>query len=175
MNSYLICLNFELAKSLFKLNYVPQKYECVFILNFCDKWSMRVLQVLYPHILIYKDALLFCINIWHYVLKEYLWFLIWIIILFKLADLHESWMVPLTISCDGSPVWNLICNKSLYLIMKGLFYCLITFMSSQVLKVYKVLFFKKFLLNTFTHTPIHLHTDLQKLFNEVLYKFSWLI
>ena len=67
---YLICLNLEFAKKSFKLNYVSQEYECVFILNFCDKWSMRVLQVLYPHILIYKDALLFCINIWHYVLKE---------------------------------------------------------------------------------------------------------
>ena len=72
---YLICLNFELAKSLFKLNYVPQKYGCVFILYFYDKLSMKVSrilkeQVLYPHILIYKDALLFCINIWHYVLKE---------------------------------------------------------------------------------------------------------
>ena len=110
---YLICLDLEFAKKSFKLNYVSQEYECVFILNFCDKWSMRVLQVLYPHILIYKDALLFCINIWHYVLKEYLWFIIWIIILFELADLHESWMVPLTISCDGFPVWNLICNESL--------------------------------------------------------------
>ena len=52
----------------------PQKYECVFILNFCDKLSMRFLQllkeqVLYPHILIYKDAFLFPINIYYYYAK----------------------------------------------------------------------------------------------------------
>ena len=74
---YLICLNFELAKSLFKLNYVPQKYECVFILSFCDKLSIKVLQtlkeqVLYPHILLYKDALLFCVTLCYHELKEYL-------------------------------------------------------------------------------------------------------
>jgi hypothetical protein len=39
---YLICLNSELAKSLFKLNYVSQKYECVFILHFCDQLSMKI-------------------------------------------------------------------------------------------------------------------------------------
>ena len=65
---------FWISKSLFKLDYVPQKYECVFILNFCEKLSMRVLQllkeqVLYPHILIYKDAFLFPINIYYYYAK----------------------------------------------------------------------------------------------------------
>ena len=149
----------NLPKSLLKLNYVSQEYECVFILNFCDKWSMRVLQVLYPHILIYKDALLFCINIWHYVLKGYLCSLIWIIILFEPADLHESWMVPLTISCDGSPVWNLICNKSLYLIMKGLFYCLISTHVKPSLKVYQKLFFKHIALK---HMHSYIYTQVCK-------------
>ena len=157
MNSFLFNLfTFWICKKSVKLKYVPQKFECVFILHFYDKLIMKVLgilqeQVLYPHIFIYKDALLFCINIWHYVLKEYLWFLIWIIILFKLADLHESWMVPLTISCDGSPVWNLICNKSLYLIMKGLFYCLISTHVKPSFKVYQKLFFKHIALK-------HMHT-----------------
>ena len=153
-----------ISKKSFKLNCVSQKYECVFILYFCDKLSMKVLrklkeQVLYPHILLYKDALLFCINIWHYVLKEYLWFLIWIIILFKLADLHESWMVPLTISCDGFPVWNLICNKSLYLIMKGLFYCLISTHVKPSLKVYQKLFFKHIALK---HMHSYIYTQVCK-------------
>src|SRR6185369_15350981 len=84
LNSCLFeCLNFELAKSLFKLNYVPEKkYGCVFILYFYDKLSMKVSrilkeQVLYPHILIYKDAFLFPINIYYYyVLKECLWSLV---------------------------------------------------------------------------------------------------
>ena len=39
---YLICLNLEFAKKSFKLNYVSQKYECVFILHFCDQLSMKV-------------------------------------------------------------------------------------------------------------------------------------
>ena len=74
---YLICLNFEFAKSLLKINYVSQKYECVFILYFYDKLSMKVSrilkeQVLYPHILIYKNALLFSLSICYYVLQKYL-------------------------------------------------------------------------------------------------------
>ena len=167
----------NLPKNLCKLNYVSQEYECVFILPLCDQLSMKVLgilkeQVLYPHIFIYKGALLLCINIWHYVLKEYLWFLIGIIILFELADLHESWMVPLTISCDGFPVWNLICNESLWPIMKGVFYCLITTHVKPRLKVYQILFFKHC---TQTYAHLHLHTSLQKQFDEVLFKLSWLI
>ena len=48
--------------------------------------SSRILkeQVLYSHILIYKDALLFCINIWHYVLKECL------ILCSKIQFVHNS-------------------------------------------------------------------------------------
>ena len=73
---YLICLNFEFAKSLLKINYVSQKYECAFKLHGYDKLSMKVLrklkeQVLYPHILLYKDALLFCITLCYHELKEY--------------------------------------------------------------------------------------------------------
>ena len=76
---YLICLNSELAKSLFKLNYVPQKYGCVFILYFYDKLSMKVLrilkeQVFFPHILLYKDALVFCINLCYHEPMECLTF-----------------------------------------------------------------------------------------------------
>ena len=135
---------------------MPQKYECVFILHFfVTNWAWKFKNIKGTSFIcthtIYKDALLFCINIWHYVLKEYLWFLIWIIILFKLADLHESWMVPLTISCDGFPVWNLICNESLWLIMKGVFYCLITTHVQSSLKVYQLLFFKHIALK-------HMHT-----------------
>ena len=61
---------------------MPQKYGCVFILYFYDKLSMKVSrilkeQVLYPHILICKDAFLFPINIYYYcVLKECLWSLV---------------------------------------------------------------------------------------------------
>ena len=72
---YLLCLHFEFAKKSFKLNYVSQKYECVFILHCYDKVSMKVLlilkeKVLYLHILVYKDALLVCINLCYYVLQE---------------------------------------------------------------------------------------------------------
>ena len=74
---YLICLNLEFAKKSFKLTYASQKYECAFKLHGYDKLSMKVLrklkeQVLYPHILLYKDALLFCITLCYHELKEYL-------------------------------------------------------------------------------------------------------
>ena len=54
---------------------MPQKYECVFMLSFCDKLSMKVLgllkeQVLHLHILLYQGALLVCINLCYYVLQE---------------------------------------------------------------------------------------------------------
>ena len=56
--------------------------------------------------------------------------------------------------------------------MKGLFYCLITTHVKPRLKVYQILFFKHC---TQTHAHLHLHTSLQKQFDEVLFKLSWLI
>ena len=61
---YLICLNLEFAKKSFKLNYVSQKiWVCLYSTSLwpVEHESSRILkeQVLYPHILIYKDALLF--------------------------------------------------------------------------------------------------------------------
>ena len=78
MNSCLFDLfKFWVCKKSFKINFVSQKYECDFKLHGYDKLSMKVLrklkeQVLYPHILLYKDALLFCITLCYHELKEYL-------------------------------------------------------------------------------------------------------
>ena len=90
--------------------------------------SSRILkeQVLYPHILIYKNALLFCISIWHYVLKEYLilcsnfYFVHNSNLLFKeglnifLLDLRSKYVLCLLFLKENSRFPNYLCVEYLW-------------------------------------------------------------
>ena len=61
-------------------------------------------QVLYPPILLYKDALLFCINIWRYVLKECLTHCLNFLFCFITPSCHsrKKWITKYFLT--GSPV-----------------------------------------------------------------------
>ena len=114
---------------------------------------LRILkeQVFYPHILLYKDALVFCINLCYHEPKECLTFLFEFLFCLNQQLFINQIMVPLIFAFEGFPVWDLICIESLQSIMKDVFQCLIPTYVKSSLKVYQKLFFKHIVLK-------HMHT-----------------
>ena len=76
---------------------------------------------------------------------------VWIFILFKLVALHKSNNGSIDLCIWGLSSLGLICIASLSIIMKGVFYCLITTHVKSSLKGYQLLFFKHIALK-------HMHT-----------------